>query len=120
MPRFFNLRRRKQPVVMSYIDEIKDEEVLRVVKHIRSRAGLPALPPNGGPNSSGTMKTEESDDRSVSKVGPPQISNEPLALVAEVGSEVQEPLQSGPCSMKAATSLRICYTSRKPHPHDLG
>jgi hypothetical protein len=109
MPRFFNLRRRKQPVVMSYIDEIKDEEVLRVVKHIRNRAGLPALPPNGGPNSSRTMKTEESDDRSVGgkAAGPveQQPPKEPLALVAEVGSEIQEPPQNGPCSMKAVQTF---------------
>jgi hypothetical protein len=110
MPRFFNLRRRKQPVVMSYIDEIKDEEVLRVVKHIRNRAGLPALPPNGGPNSSRTMKTEESDDRSVGgkAAGPveQQPPKEPLALVAEVGSEIQEPPQNGPCSHEGGANVR--------------
>lgn len=109
MPRFFNLvrRRNKQPIVMSYVDEIKDEEVLRVVKHVRSRAGLPALPSNnGGTESSGTMTTEEeSDDRSVGRTYPSAQPKESLALVAEVGKEMTEAIHTGPSSMRAAATV---------------
>lgn len=90
---------------MSYVDEVKDEEVLRVVKHIRNRNGSPGLQTNGGTESSGTMTTEESDDRSVAKPTLPPQPTQSLALVAEVGSEMPESVKkSGPSSMRASTA----------------
>lgn len=64
MPRL-TMRSRKQPVIMSYHDEIKDKEVLRVVQQIRKRAGLPDLMPK---LTSSTVDSDEAESSTETRI----------------------------------------------------